>query len=78
MDLAAHGVERLLEEALDGVKICKVALDCLYGAAEGSDGGGGVIVGLRDTGGGGAPDETDVGTCLCEGDGTCSTDTWVR
>ena len=32
MDLAVHGVERSLEEALDGVKISEVALDGPDGA----------------------------------------------
>ena len=63
MDLAVHGVERPLEEAFDGVKICEVALYCLDGATECGDGIRSSVVGL-DALCGGAPNEADVGTSL--------------
>ena len=73
VDLAAHGVERLLEEALDALEVGEVALDGLDGAAGGGEGGGGLVVG-----GAGAADEADVRACLCEGDSAGCADTWER
>ena len=73
VDLAAHGVERLLEEALDALEVGEVALDGLDGAAGGGDGDGGFVVG-----GAGAADEADVRACLGEGDSAGCADTWER
>ena len=69
MDLSSHGLERLREEAFDGVKICEVALDGLDRASCCRNG----IVGLV-VGGVRPADKTDVRPGFSESGGACSTD----
>ena len=73
MNVAAHGVECLLEEAFDSLEVGEVALDDLDVAAGGSDGVRGLVVG-----GTGAANETDICAGFCERDGAGGTDTWGR
>ena len=73
MDLSSHGVERLREEALHGVKICEVALDSLDRASCCRNGVGGLVIGgVRPA------DKTDVRSGFSESNGAGSTDACWR